>query len=228
MNKTKKDTRQYTSNTGPKQKQYLNKHKWTGPLDGQPWSKVNGKYKNDNPETKRAFNSLRKTIVGSDGKKMRLAITDPLHPDYNPDRHWSTLVPDLNITRQFPKNTKSIKLPHPMLNKIREEDKEIYAVSDNKQSALKQGFVYVLSHPKFSPWCKIGHSRDPERRLSTYNTGCPTRSYTLDGYEYFEDRVKIEEHIHNIVERDGYTRKGEWFNCPSQYVLDLLKQFPFK
>ena len=222
MNKHREDTRLYTSKIGRRQDHQLKKNVWTGTHDDQPWSKVNGKYKRDNPETKRAFNSLRKTIVGSDGKKMRLAITDPLHPDYSPDRHWSTLVPDLTVR----KLTKFIKPLHPMLNKIREEDKEIYSTSDNKQSALKQGFVYVLSHPKFSPWCKVGHSRDPERRLSTYNTGCPTRSYTLNGYEYFEDRVKIEEHIHNIVERDGYPRKGEWFNCPSQYVLDLLKQFP--
>ena len=200
--------------------QYVKTNVWEGPRDKHPWSKANGKYKKDNPETKRAYQSLRKTTVCSDGVKRQLVITNPEHPDYNPDRHWSTLVSDFT--------SKSVKEIHPMLNKIREEDKEIYAVSDNKQSALKQGFVYVLSHPKFSPWCKIGHSRDPERRLSTYNTGCPTRSYTLEGYEYFEDRVKIEEHIHNIVERDGYPRKGEWFNCPSQYVVDLLKQFPFK
>ena len=200
--------------------QYVKTNVWKGPRDKNPWSKSNGKYKKDNPETKRAYARLRKTIVCSDGVKRQLVITNPEHPDYNPDRHWSTLVSDFT--------SKSVKEIHPMLNKIREEDKEIYAVSDNQQSALKQGFVYVLSHPKFSPWCKIGHSRDPERRLSTYNTGCPTRSYTLDGYEYFEDRVKIEEHIHNIVERDGYPRKGEWFNCPSQYVLDLLKQFPLK
>ena len=200
--------------------QYVKTNSWEGPRDNHPWEKVNGKYKKDNPETKRAYDSLRKTMVCSDGVKRQVVITNPEHPDYNPDRHWSTLVSDFT--------PKSVKEIHPMLNKIREEDKEIYAVSDNKQSALKEGFVYVLSHPKFSPWCKIGHSRDPERRLSTYNTGCPTRSYTLDGYEYFEDRVKIEEHIHNIVERDGYPRKGEWFNCPSQYVLDLLKQFPFK
>ena len=185
--------------------------------------RIHGKrkpYYKDNPDIKRAYNSLHTYVLRPDGTKKYTSIGNPEHPDYNPDRHWSTLVSDFT--------PKSVKEIHPMLNKIREEDKEIYATSDNKQSALKEGFVYVLSHPKFSPWCKIGHSRDPERRLSTYNTGCPTRSYTLDGYEYFEDRVKIEEHIHNIVERDGYPRKGEWFNCPSQYVLDLLKQFPFK
>ena len=96
----------HTSKTTQIPDQYLNKNKWTGTHDNHPWSKVNGKYKNDNPETKRAFNSLRKTIVGSDGKKMRLAITDPLHPDYSPDRHWSTLVPDLTVR----KLTKSITL----------------------------------------------------------------------------------------------------------------------
>jgi hypothetical protein len=184
-----------------------------------PWSKVNGKYKKDNPKTKKAYNALRKTIICSDGVKRRAYPTHPQHPDYNPDIHWSDL---LGLT---PKIVKSVEESHPMLEKLREEDKDIYSESDNTQSGLKEGFVYVLSHPKFFPWCKVGHSRDPERRLSTYNTGCPTRSYTLDGYEYFKDRKSVENYIHNLLESKGYQRKGEWFECPSQYVLDVFKNY---
>ena len=216
--------------------QYVKTNTWTGPRDGQPWSKANNKYKKDNPITKSVYNRMKKRII-KDGKFIEVVINNPDHPEYDPNIHWTSHSKAQAMfqeekyktaTDQLPKIMEPVKEAHPMLNKIREEDKEIYAVSDNKQSTLKQGFVYVLSHPKFSPWCKVGHSRDPERRLSTYNTGCPTRSYTLSGYEYFEDRISIEEHIHNMLERDGYPRKGEWFNCPSQHVLDMLKQFPFK
>lgn len=161
-----------------------------------------GKYYKDNPETKRKQNATRRTTVCSDGVKR---VVYPSHPDYPGERV-------LKPTKQI----------DPLIAKLRAEDKAIYEASDNKQSLLKHGFVYVISNPAWQEWVKVGHSRDPERRLSSYNTGCPDRDYTLNGYVYFENRIEAEQTIHQSLEDGNFSRKGEWFNCPTQYVLTKL------
>ena len=111
----------------------------------------------------------------------------------------------------------------PILLKLRKQDKAIYAESDNKQSILTEGFVYVMTHPKLGTWSKVGHSRDPQRRLSGYNTGCPYREYVLHGFEFFSDRKKVEKDIHSILENEGLMRQGEWFQCPPEYIIEKLR-----
>ena len=163
------------------------------------------KYYKDNPETKRKYNKTRRSVVCSDGIKRQVV---PSHPDY----------PEYNTYEYI----KKLKNTNPLVQKLRDEDRKIYEESDNKQSKLTPGFVYVMSHPLMSPWIKIGHTRNPDRRLSTYNTGCPKREYKLEGYEYFEDRKEVENNIHSRLDDEGIQRKNEWFNCSSEYVLNIL------
>ena len=162
------------------------------------------KWYKDNPETKKKYDRTRVTVVCSDGVRRRVSPTHPDYPGHNPN------------------NVKLLKSVDPLIQSLREEDKKLYEVSDNKQTKLTPGFVYVVSHPLMSPWIKVGHSRDPDRRLSTYNTGCPKRSYKLEGYQYFEDRKAVEDDVHLRLDQEGFSRKSEWFNCSSQYVLDIL------
>ena len=68
----------------------------------------------------------------------------------------------------------------------------------------------------------MGHSRDPERRLSHYNTGCPNREFKLEGYLYFKNRKIAERNVHYLLEDQGFHRKGEWFDCSAKYVIDML------
>jgi hypothetical protein len=160
------------------------------------------KWYKDKPETKKKYDKTRITVVCSDGKTRRVS---PTHPDYSGERV-----------------IKPVKTVDPLVEKLRQEDKALYAVSDNKQSLFKHGFVYVISNPAWSSWVKVGHSRDPERRLSSYNTGCPDRDYTLDGYIYFEKRLDAEQKIHQTLKEEGFLNKGEWFQCLSSYALTKL------
>tara|TARA_R110000751_G_scaffold246494_1_gene346426 strand:+ start:37 stop:693 length:657 start_codon:yes stop_codon:yes gene_type:complete len=183
-------------------------------LDGEKEYRENSKkrYENklkwykDNPETKKAYDKTRVRVTCSDGIIRRVSPTHPDYPHYNPN------------------NFKISKTVDPLIQKLRDEDKKLYEISDNKQSLLIAGFVYVISHPKFSPWLKVGHSRDPERRLSGYNTGCPNREFKLEGYLYFENRKIAERNIHSLLEDQGFLKKGEWFNCSTKYVLDMLEK----
>ena len=170
---------------------------------------IRQKYYKDNPETKRKYNKTRRTVVCSDGVKRRVV---PSHPDF---------------PGHGPNNVKFLKSMNPLVQKLRDEDRKIYEESDNKQIKLKPGFVYVMSHPLMSPWIKVGHTRNPDRRLSNYNTGCPKREYKLEGYEYFEDRKEVEKNIHSRLGDEGIQRNSEWFNCPSQYVLDILGEMSY-
>jgi|TARA_R110000744_G_C19038474_1_gene526352 hypothetical protein len=170
---------------------------------------IRQKYYKDNPETKRKYNKTRRTVVCSDGVKRQVV---PSHPDF---------------PGHDPNNVKFLKSVDPLIQRLREEDKKLYEVSDNKQTKLTPGFVYVISHPLMSPWIKVGHSRDPDRRLSSYNTGCPKRGYKLEGYQYFENRKVVEGYIHLRLDQEGFPRKSEWFNCPSQHVLDILGEISY-
>lgn len=162
------------------------------------------KWYKDNPETKKAYDKTRVKVVCSDGVTRRVSPTHPEYPYYTPN------------------NVKIYKTLDPLIQKLRDEDKKLYEVSDNKQSLLVAGFVYVISHLKFLPWVKVGHSRDPERRLSGYNTGCPNREFKLEGYLYFKNRKIAERNVHYLLEDQGFHRKGEWFDCSAKYVIDML------
>lgn len=77
----------------------------------------------------------------------------------------------------------------------------------------KRGFVYVITHPAFPNYVKIGRAFDPESRLNGYQTGCPHRAYELYAAIYFEDCHWAEKEIHARLDesyRNGAL--GEWFN----------------
>lgn len=113
------------------------------------------------------------------------------------------------------------KVTNPKLLLLRSEDLANYAKSDRTHSLLLDGFVYVMANPKLLPWIKVGHSRDYERRLSSYQTGDPLREYYICGYEYFADRFSAEKEIHEMLAQQ-YKQKNEWFDCDPDIILDTL------
>lgn len=92
------------------------------------------------------------------------------------------------------------------------------------QATDKRGFVYVISHPLFTDYVKIGRAFDPDARLRGYQTGCPLRQYALYGQTYFEDCYFAEREIH---ERLAYCRaEGEWFHITpflAQHNINKLR-----
>ena len=57
-----------------------------------------------------------------------------------------------------------------------------------KRSNSSKGWLYVLSHPSFEGWIKIGKTRNLSSRLSSYNTGTPNRNshYKLEYSTHFK------------------------------------------
>lgn len=86
------------------------------------------------------------------------------------------------------------------------------STAEKNELTDKRGFVYVIEHPAFAGYVKIGRAFDPESRLVSYQTGCPHRGYRLYASVYFEDCHFAEQEIHARLERehrDGCL--GEWF-----------------
>lgn len=81
-------------------------------------------------------------------------------------------------------------------------------------------YVYIITHPKFENWIKVGRTTNLTKRLDGYNVGCPKREYK---YEYIkelsnEQVYSIEQHFKINVNNNGY----EWFNCTVSDGITLI------
>jgi hypothetical protein len=82
-------------------------------------------------------------------------------------------------------------------------------------------WIYVLSHPSWPGFSKIGECTNVRTRLAAYNTGCPTKSYRLEIAEYFDNtRILIQE----IYEEFATVRThGEWFAVDPHEVIPIIE-----
>lgn len=84
----------------------------------------------------------------------------------------------------------------------------------------KDGFVYVIAHPRLSG-IKIGRACNPRARLRNYQTGCPRRQYVLRYAEYFEDAHLAEAQVH--LRLSSYRLEGEWFAVNAHEAQEAIK-----
>lgn len=104
------------------------------------------------------------------------------------------------------------------------DDRTLYSDADALYGALRSGFVYVITNPAWPGWTKVGHSRDPLRRLDSYQTGAPERDYALHGYCYFTDRVDAEKEIHSRLSMLDPIPSGEWFGVSPPNCLAIVRE----
>ncbi len=87
-----------------------------------------------------------------------------------------------------------------------------FTTADRAFATEKRGFVYVITHPAFPDYVKIGRAFDPKSRLKGYQTGCPHRGYELYAAIYFEDCHWAEREIHARLDEDFRNGAlGEWY-----------------
>lgn len=84
----------------------------------------------------------------------------------------------------------------------------------------KQGFVYVIQHPRLQG-VKVGRACDPEARLRGYQTGCPRREYELKYADYFEDCYAAEAAVHARL--NTHQLEGEWFAVAADEALEAIE-----
>ena len=132
-------------------------------------------------------------------------------------------------TKQQDKGTTrpALKPPlHPELIRIRAEQKTLYAAADKKEAAAKDGFVYIAYDDRDPGWVKIGHSRDPYKRIASANTWSRLDHIKLRHMVYCEDRAAVEKAIHQELAGHRYFKK-EWFDVRPDAALALLQSIQF-
>ena len=102
----------------------------------------------------------------------------------------------------------------------------------NRRSNNPQGWLYVLTHPNFPGWVKIGRTRNLGRRLSSYNTGTPNAEnhYVIehhypDGAQPYAHATPVERAIHTALRPTqdvGDTR--EWYQMTVEEAIEIINQ----
>lgn len=79
--------------------------------------------------------------------------------------------------------------------------------------------IYVITHPLFEGWVKIGRSKNVKDRLMHYQTGCPHRMYEIYYSTPVPDPLIVEQYMNN-----NFTHKGEWFNIHPEVAKQHIEK----
>jgi hypothetical protein len=81
-------------------------------------------------------------------------------------------------------------------------------------------YIYIVTHPKFDGWIKLGRSIDPEKRLRDYQTNCPDNGFKLEYKIETKYYYNIETYFENFVQSN--TR--EWFQCSVDFARNKINE----
>ena len=94
--------------------------------------------------------------------------------------------------------------------------------STNILSSSSEGYVYILVHPKHLGWVKIGMTEDLDKRLSQFQTACPTRSFKFAHTKHFNNRRTAEAKAHVLAQKAATIRNNEWFKMSVEQAITIL------
>ena len=81
-----------------------------------------------------------------------------------------------------------------------------------------QKYVYVISHPKFKGYYKVGIAKDYKTRLNSYQTSDPDRAYKMEYFYLTPHFREIEKYIHNL-----FDNKFEWIKARLEDIKKEIK-----
>jgi hypothetical protein len=89
----------------------------------------------------------------------------------------------------------------------------------NEQRFVEEKYIYVISNPAWGGWLKIGLSKDPKKRIQSYQVYSPLRDYRLEFMfkTFYGHRIEMKL-------KDKIEIRGEWFNVS----IDDVKKMIFK
>lgn len=94
------------------------------------------------------------------------------------------------------------------------------SVKTGQRRTDKAGWVYAVSNPAWPGYVKIGSALDIDKRLTSYQTGCPHRAYRLEASAYVADRVSTERELMEMFKADRH--QHEWFRLDVAVVARVL------
>lgn len=117
---------------------------------------------------------------------------------------------------RLPKDTRLATRRHAM----RLYDAGADFVTAVQRTDVSDGFVYIISHPAWPDFLKLGCAINPESRLRDYQTYCPNRAFHLEHAVYTSDRRAAEAEVH--ARFAPWRASGEWFRVSLEEARDAL------
>ena len=92
----------------------------------------------------------------------------------------------------------------------------------NKEDRLKK-YVYVISHPKFEGYYKVGIAKDYKTRLNSYQTSDPDRAYKMEYFYLTPHFRETEKYIHHL-----FDNKFEWIKANLEDIVQKIENYTDK
>ena len=92
----------------------------------------------------------------------------------------------------------------------------------NKEDRLKK-YVYIISHPKFEGYYKVGIAKDYKTRLNSYQTSDPDRAYKMEYFYLTPHFRETEKYIHNL-----FDNKFEWIKANLKDIVQKIENYKDK
>jgi hypothetical protein len=81
-------------------------------------------------------------------------------------------------------------------------------------------YVYIITHPKFEGWIKLGRTIKIKERLNAYQTCCPNREFKLEYFIKTNYPDRIERYFSKNIKGNGF----EWFLCSIDEAISIIEQ----
>lgn len=92
-----------------------------------------------------------------------------------------------------------------------------------EQTTVREGFIYLATHPCFEGWVKAGMTIDYELRLATYNVADPLSRFEMPLVAWVPDRRDSEKALLRELSCLASEMRGEWAHIPlEQAALAFL------
>ena len=92
----------------------------------------------------------------------------------------------------------------------------------NGDDRLKK-YIYIISHPKFEGYYKVGIAKDYKTRLNSYQTSDPDRAYKMEYFYLTPHFRETEKYIHNL-----FDNKFEWIKARLEDIKKEIKNYKHK
>lgn len=92
-----------------------------------------------------------------------------------------------------------------------------------EQTAVKEGFIYLVTHPCFEGWVKAGMTIDYELRLGTYNVADPLSRFEMVAIKWVDNRRDAEVKLLEALGLSASEVRGEWMRIELDSALAIFR-----
>ena len=130
------------------------------------------------------------------------------------------------IQRFYP--SMSLRKITSLFERIKEVRKEIATEINVKPEGIRDskgsGSIYIITHPYFEGWIKVGMTNNIIKRLGTYNCSDPLKRFVMPYSKDVLDRREAEKRLINEMTLFASSVNGEWFEIELSKAFDIFNK----